>query len=40
MQGEKLRREKQLVRDVAEFLLISQIPGFVRALIIHLHFFS
>jgi len=28
-QGEKLRREKQLVRDVAEFLLLSQIPSFV-----------
>jgi len=28
-EGEKLRREKQLVKDVAEFLLLSQIPGFV-----------
>jgi len=24
-----LRREKQLVKDVAEFLVLSQIPGFV-----------
>ena len=29
LQGEKLRREKQLVKDIAEFLLLSQIPGFV-----------
>jgi len=31
LQGEKLRREKQLVRDIAEFLLLSQIPSFVSS---------
>ena len=29
LQGEKHRREQQIVKDIAEFLLLSQIPGFV-----------
>ena len=37
-QGEKLQREKQLVRGVAEFLLLSQIPGFVSMFVILLTF--
>ena len=38
LQGEKLRREKQLVKDIAEFLLLSQIPGFVSTRSILLNF--
>ena len=29
LQGEMLTREKQLVKDAAEFLVIHQIPSFV-----------
>jgi len=32
LQGERLRREKKLVKDIAEFLLLSQIPSFVNFL--------
>ena len=34
VQGEKLQKEKQLVKDIAEFLLLSQIPGFVSVVIL------
>ena len=38
LQGEKLRREEQLVKDIADFLLLSQIPGFVSIFVILLKF--
>ncbi|GFQ78441.1 clustered mitochondria protein homolog [Trichonephila clavata] len=34
-QGEKLKKEKQLVKDAADFLLTAQIPGFIRDCLDH-----
>jgi hypothetical protein len=40
LQSENFRREKQLVKDAAEFLLLSQIPSFVSIAFVQFSFAS